>query len=421
MSPEQLMGKKAKRLTIYIGESDKWRGKALHVALLETLRTQGMAGATVTRGLAGFGAHSVVHTANILALSLDLPLVIQAVDTAEKIDEVLQVIAPMVGEGLITLDEVEVVKYTHRYLNPLPADKHVSDVMTRKIVTLKDTTTVAEAWERMLKHLLKALPVLNAQGDVVGMLTDEDLLERAGLQQHLSVAERLDEQTLQTELNGLRSSPLKVADVMTKPAITVQGDESLGLAAARMAEHGIKRLPVLDEKGKLIGVLSRVDVLRQVIGEEAKKRAAKAPSGAARTVGDIMLPDIPTIGEDTRLADVVARFLKAGTRRLVVVDDAGKPLGLISDSDAVTRVQPGARRGVLQALRGKSKAPDEKVAAAQLMSREVLDVSPDTSLTEAAHAMLSQKRKWMVVVDAKGKAIGLVDRQVLFKAMMHRA
>lgn len=419
MRPKQLTGTKAQRLTIYIGESDKWRGKALYAALLETLRAQGMAGATVTRGLAGFGAHSIIRTANILTLSMDLPLMIQVVDTPEKIAAVLKVIAPMVGEGLITLDDVQVVKYTHRYLNPLPADKRVSDVMTRKVITLTDTMSVAEAWERMLKHLLKALPVLNADGEVVGVLTDEDLLDRAGLEQRLSIAERLDEQSLQTELNSLRSSPLKAADVMTSPAITAQGDEPLGAAAARMAEHGIKRLPVLDEKGKLIGVLSRVDVLRQVVGEEARKRVAQAPTGAARTLGDIMIPEVPTIEADAHLAEVIARFLEAGTRRLIVVDDAGRPLGMISDADAVTRVQPGSQRGVMQALRGRKNAPDERITASQLMSRQVLSVSPDTPLTEATQRMLSQKRKWMVVVDGQGKAIGLVDRQVLFKAMMH--
>ncbi|MGQ9833556.1 MAG: DUF190 domain-containing protein [Candidatus Villigracilaceae bacterium] len=419
MSSKQLSGTKAKRLTIYIGESDKWRGKALHAALLETLRAQGMAGATVTRGIAGFGAHSVIRTASILALSIDLPLVIQVVDTPQKIESALKVIAPMVGEGLITLDDVQVVKYTHRYLNPLPADKRVSDVMTRKVITLTDTMPVAEAWEQMLKYLLKALPVLNKNGEVVGILTDEDLLDRAGLEQHLSIAERLDEKSLQTELNSLRSSPLKVADVMTSPAITVRGDEPLGLAAARMAEHGIKRLPVLDEKGRLIGVLSRVDVLRQVVGEEARKRAAHAPTGAARTLGDIMLPEIPTIEADAHLAEVIARFLEAGTRRLIVVDDAGRPLGMISDADAVTRVQPGSQQGVMQALRGRKNAPDERITASQLMSRQVLSASPDTPLIEATQLMLSKKRKWMVVVDAQGKAIGLVDRQVLFEAMMH--
>ena len=148
MSPKQLMGKKAKRLSIYIGESDQWRGKALYVALLETLRTQGMAGATVSRGMAGFGAHSIVHTTAILRLSLDMPLIINVIDSPEKINNVLKVIAPMVGEGLIILEDVEVVKYTHRYLNPLPIDKRVSDAMTRKVITLADQMPVAEAWEK---------------------------------------------------------------------------------------------------------------------------------------------------------------------------------------------------------------------------------------------------------------------------------
>ena len=412
MSPEQLMEKKAKRLSIYIGESDQWRGKALYLALVEMLRAKGMAGATVSRGLAGFGAHSVVHTASILRLSLDLPLIINVIDSPEKINNILKVIAPMVGEGLMILEDVEVVKYTHRYLNPLPADKLVSEVMTRKVITLKDTMPVAEAWEIMLKHLLKALPVLNAGGDVVGVLTDEDLVERAGIQQRLSVAERLDEQMLQSELDSLRASLLKVADVMTSPATTILSNESLGVAAARMAEHRIKRLPVLDESGKLIGVLSRVDVLKQVISEEARKRNAKAPSGAVHILSDIMLSEIPTIHEDAQLADVIARFLEAGTRRLIVTDGAGRPLGLISDADAVTRVQPAAQRGVMQALRGKRNIQDEKTTAVQLMSGGVLSAPPDTSLTEAAHMMLSQKRKWMVVVDEKGRAIGLVDRQV---------
>lgn len=419
MSTEHLTGKTAKRLTIYIGESDQWRGRALYSALLETLRAQGMAGATVTRGLAGFGAHSVVHTASILRLSLDLPLIIQVVDASEKMERALKVIAPMVGEGLMILEDVEVVKYTHRYLNPLPTDKRVSEVMTRDVVTLREDTPIAEAWETMLRHLLKALPVLNDSGKVTGILTDEDLLQRAGLQQHLSVAERLDEQTLKMEISALRSSLLKVKDVMTSPVITIRDDEPLGAAAARMAEHRIKRLPVLDAQGRLIGVLSRVDVLCQVVSEEAQKRSAEAPSGAAHTLGEIMLSEIPTIHRDASLADVIARFLEAGSRRLIVTDDAGRPLGLISDADAVTRVKPAAQRGVLQALRGRKNIPDEKITAAELMSGTVLSASPETPLTEATRMMLSEKRKWMVVVDAEGKAVGLVDRQVLLKSMMH--
>lgn len=421
MSPDHLLDEKAKKLNIYLGESDQWRGRPLYMALVETLRAVGIAGATVVRGVAGFGAHSVVHTASIVRLSMDLPLIIHVIDTQEKIELAIRTISPMVGEGLITLEDVEVIKYTHRYLNPLPIDKPVAAVMTRDVVTLVDNQPVSEAWETMLTHQLKGLPVLNSKGKVVGMLTDQDLLSRAGLEQHLSIAERLDEHTLAGEFTALKSSKLKVADVMTTPVITLSENESLGTAAAWMAKHSIKRLPVLDIHGKLIGVLARVDVLRQVIGDEAGKRIATAPPGAARTLGEVMFSEIPKVQEEAPLAAVIAKFLETGTRRLIVIDKAGFPLGLISDADVVMRVQPASRRGVLRALRGKGLWHDEKVTATELMSRNVLSASPDTPLTEAISMMLAQKRKWMVVIDDQGKAIGLVDRQILLIALMHQS
>jgi len=179
----------------------------------------------------------------------------------------------------------------------------------------------------------------------------------------------------------------------------------------------VRHCPFADANKKLVGVLSRVDVLCQIFTEEAKKRASKAPSGAVRLLGDVMLAEIPTIHEDALLAEIIAEFLESATRRLIVTNSAGHPLGLISDADAVLRAQPSSQGGILQALRGKRAAPDEHITAAQLMSQGVLSALPDMSLTDAAHLMLSQKRKWLVVVDDKGKAIGLVDRQILFKAL----
>ncbi len=116
---------KAKRLRIYIGDSDQWRGVPLYAALLETLKKKGLAGATVIRGVAGFGAHSRIHTASILSLSTDLPLVIEVIDLEDKIQQAIELISPMVGEGLITLEDIEVLSYLHRYLRPLPAEKRV--------------------------------------------------------------------------------------------------------------------------------------------------------------------------------------------------------------------------------------------------------------------------------------------------------
>ncbi|MEX2245401.1 MAG: DUF190 domain-containing protein [Dehalococcoidia bacterium] len=108
----------ARLLKVYIGEADKWRGKPLSTALVERLRAEGLAGATVTRGVEGFGANSRIHTAHILRLSEDLPLVVEVVDRAERIERILPLIDEMVGDGLVTLADVDVVHYRHSTAKP---------------------------------------------------------------------------------------------------------------------------------------------------------------------------------------------------------------------------------------------------------------------------------------------------------------
>lgn len=97
---------------IFIGESDQWKHHALADALVERLRREGFAGATTFRGVAGFGAHSVLHTSNLLRLSQDLPVVIEVVDTEAKVQELVGILDEMVSEGLVTMEKVRVLKYT---------------------------------------------------------------------------------------------------------------------------------------------------------------------------------------------------------------------------------------------------------------------------------------------------------------------
>lgn len=104
-------GGEAKLVRIFVGESDHWEGRPLYEALVHRAREMGLAGATVLRGIEGFGASSVVHTARILRLSEDLPIVIELVDTSDKIEEFLAVADEMVREGLVTVEGVEIRKY----------------------------------------------------------------------------------------------------------------------------------------------------------------------------------------------------------------------------------------------------------------------------------------------------------------------
>jgi PII-like signaling protein len=98
-------------LRIFIGESDKWKGKPLYEAIVLKAREMGIAGATMLRGMMGYGAASRIHTAKILRLSEDLPIVVEIVDSAEKIGALLPVVEEMVQEGLITLENVRVLQY----------------------------------------------------------------------------------------------------------------------------------------------------------------------------------------------------------------------------------------------------------------------------------------------------------------------
>lgn len=96
---------------VYLGESDQWHGKPLYQAIVERLRERGVAGATVLRGIEGFGAKQHTHTTRILSLSEDLPILIEAVDSEEKIRAVLPELDELLGDGLITLEHVEVITY----------------------------------------------------------------------------------------------------------------------------------------------------------------------------------------------------------------------------------------------------------------------------------------------------------------------
>ena len=106
--PEQ-----GKLLRIFIGESDRWHRQPLYEAIVLKARELGLAGATVLRGPMGFGANSRLHTAKILRLSMDLPMVIEIVDTEDNINAFLPALDQMMGGGLVTLEKVKVIHYRH--------------------------------------------------------------------------------------------------------------------------------------------------------------------------------------------------------------------------------------------------------------------------------------------------------------------
>lgn len=407
-----------KRLRIYIGESDRWRGKPLDTAILEAIRAQGLAGATVFRGVSGFGAHSHIRTTSIEVLSIDLPVVIEVVDIPERIQRALDAVSPMVQEGLVTLEDVTIVKYTHRYLNPLPVDRLVSEVMTRDVVSLKPEMTVRDAWQKMIRYAVKAMPVVDGSGCVIGLLTDEDLIDRGGIFHRLSVTLQLPDEDIQKAVKSLETTALTVAEVMTRPVVTIAPEDSLGSAAQKMVRANLKRLPVVDAGDHLVGMLSRLDILKQLVELPAQTIQQNTVKGAGKTVRDIIQTELPTINREDPIGQIAEKFVRSGTHRLIVVDDEKHAIGMISDSDLVARSQPEKRNGILDTLRNIGKPPAAGETAEEIMSPGVVEISPDATITDCVNKMLAENRKWLVVVDEKGSPRGFVDREGLLRALV---
>jgi uncharacterized protein len=105
---------KAKMLRIYFGENDKWNDKPLYRAIVEKCRQLDIAGATVFRGVEGYGGSTLIHRSHLLSLSPDAPIMVSVVDSEEKVQQLIPYLDEVVHEGLIAMSEVEVIKYLHQ-------------------------------------------------------------------------------------------------------------------------------------------------------------------------------------------------------------------------------------------------------------------------------------------------------------------
>ena len=134
-----------KRVRIYLGEQDKAAGhhEPLWQTILDLLREEGAAGATMVRGLAGFGAHNRMHVARLADLVPDLPVVLEWIDGPERVERLLPRVCDLVRGGTITIEDIDIVKYSHRDPRPVPPDR-VGDVMTRQVVSVRPGTPIGE-------------------------------------------------------------------------------------------------------------------------------------------------------------------------------------------------------------------------------------------------------------------------------------
>lgn len=420
---------RGKRMTIFLGESDHWGHQALYMAILQHLKAAGCSGATVTRGIAGFGAHSQIKTANILRLSMDLPVVITLIDVPERIEKVLPEVSTMMAGGIITLEDVEIRFSSAAFKGGLP-DVTVGDLMSREPEAVSPDTPVAEVVERLVARDYTALPVIDRERKVVGVIGDSDLLSTGLTRLSVSLHKVVGADLVREFLARLKTEGASVRQAMTTPALTVRPATPLKEAAHLMHARGLKRLPVVDEENRLVGVLGRLDILQSITSGYSRRmapHAARLPQ-EHRTVGEIMERDVPSVPETAPLLDVAEKLLTSDVKRVLVVDRDGRPTGIITDTDIIARVDPEERPGLLTLVRSRwSREAERQVRrsygqrAADVMTSPVLTVRDTAPVIEALALTVTRHVKRLPVVSAEGRVVGMVSRPALLAASLDLA
>ena len=315
-------------------------------------------------------------------------------------------------------------------VRPPQAAWRIQDVMVRAVSTVFLDSPLLEVVELLQRRNVKALPVLDHDRHVVGMITGGDLLTRSELGVRLSIQRELSAESLREQLRELARGQKTAREVMTRHVHTIAPEADLPTAIRLMGSHRVKRLPVVDPGGALVGIISRADVLRALAALPESTIAPALQARVSGTVGDAITTGIPTVSPQTSAEEVLVKLLECPLRRVVVVGEAGRVLGLISDRDVLLRAGPDVRPWVLRVLTarhpwrrpgdiGKPPAgPHEPLTAEDLMAPALFAVHPEDSLAQAIRLMIQHQVKRLVVTDAEGRFLGLVDRRALLQSLV---
>lgn len=440
---------KAEVLTIYLGESDQWHGAPLYAELVHLLRTNGCAGATVTRAVLGYGAGKRLHEDDVWRLSSDASMIIQAIDQPERLHHLLPQISEMLPGGLITLHETNVLKYTHAHRQGLPTKLPVRQVMETAITTVGTTTPIAQIIDTLLAASFRSLPVVDEQQHLLGMIGTRDLINagllpvRRGVIRTVQQLGNSEAEKLANSLEQARQQPGRAEDIMNRRICSIGPEQTVRDAAQKLLETGLRSLPVVDATGRLLGILTRTDLLQIVVTSPLMspqassftqplplEKLAHSPL-QEQPVTNFLHTDVPIVEEEALMADVIDALLTSPIKRVLVVDRGHRLRGIISDVDVLAHLQVPARQRWLDLLTGWARGkhgriptstlhtrPGKARKAREVMNSEVQSISADTTLQETVETMLRTGRTILPVLDAQERFQGVVRRADLLRLLV---
>ncbi|MEO7912509.1 MAG: DUF190 domain-containing protein [Roseiflexaceae bacterium] len=420
------------RVRMYLNERDLVAGQPLYLAALERLRREGATGATALRGVAGFGAGSRLRTTGIADFT-PAPIVIEWVDRAERVARVLPALDDLLPDALITIEDLRAYRAVLRSGGPF-GDRTVGEMMLREVATATQTMSLRAAAELMLEHAQPLLPVVDDRGGLVGVLSDGDLVRRAGLTLPPRLFGALTSDERRAVLDLL--APGVVAATLTADPRSAYIESPVPLAISPIIEWGFELLPVLDRDGRLAGLFGVEQALRAGLrnadaaadstgsadtdqnGERAV-RAAEPPIPASL----VMQRAVPTIAADAPLTETLARLLATPDRFLVVLQ-AGRPVGTLTDVYLARTLGEPLRSTWLAALRIPAvplpavlDAVNVELTAGEMSEPDAPSIDQETPMDVAIQRMLAGGFERLLVLDEQGQVAGLLARRSLLRAL----
>jgi CBS domain-containing protein len=299
--------------------------------------------------------------------------------------------------------------------------------MTVNPRTVSPSTPLDEVVRILLCATFTGLPVVDSDQRPVGLISQGDLIYRAGMPLRLCLLAASDESRLKAFLDSIASRT--AAEIMTRPAVCIPEDRQLTESVDLMLQKGLKRLPVVDSGGRLVGIVSRMDLFRTIMKESPDWQTFKnldIQVENLHSVSDIMRRDTHAVKPDTPLDEVVRIIDSNDIQRVAVVDEEGRYLGLISDEDllaAFSRHSASLWDYVVSKMsftemgRKHKEILDHLQAgtAGELMSVTHITISEEAPMEEAIRLMTEHNLKRLPVLDSQGYYKGMVSRESLLR------
>ncbi len=417
-----------KIIEIFTSEDAQWNGLPVAGAIVDYVSSLKIAARTlVTKGIEGSYEGGEIATGRIEVLSYNMPVRIEIILPAVELEQVLPAVRERVSDGIIALRDLDVISFkTRGYL--MPRNTRVREIMTPSPVKVTGKTPLDDVVRSLLSSTFSGVPVVDEGNRPIGVIAQGDLIYRAHMPMRLGLLAGPNNPKTDDVLGALGT--MQAGEIMTQPAVVIDQDRLVTEAVDLMLEKNVKRLPVVDTAGILVGILSRLDVFQTVIRECPDWRGFKGENiqiEDLKSVSDITRHDACTVLPDTPVEDVIRIIDCNDIERVCVVDKEGVFLGMISDRDLLISFvdrHPGIWDYLTSKIpfteRGRRhKELQEHLqakTAVEVMKTEVLTIQEDAPLEEAIRLMLERVIKRLPVVDREGRFKGMISRDFLLQA-----